>query len=317
MTRSKRILLSISLGITVILGFTLTGATASAKKDQVVLTTYNTVTLSSQVDDESVTKVFAEASALHEMLPDDDVIYLVLNTPGGSIDAGLELIDNLKSLNRTIKPICIFCASMGFQIFQNLNERLMVNRGELMSHKARGGFGPLEFGGKEPSQTTNRISHWTKRVNQLDVTTVQRTKGKQTLASYQDAYDNELWLSSGEAIKGGYADQVVNVVCDSTLAGVRTQEVDYMGLAITLTFSKCPIVTGLLGVEINIKTRNGTTVRLDNYLKLGGEFGNACFTHQITKLCPQDITLTLDRIEVIKNQTIKKYKVNRDNLIYY
>jgi len=118
---------------------------------------------------------------------------------------------------------------MGFQIAQNLGERLVLKSGVMMSHHAEGGT-EGQMGGKGQSQLQARIGLWERRIKELDEETVRRTKGKQTLASYQEAYDHELWLTGKEAVEQGYADRVVTVRCDSSLDGYTTHEIMFMGV---------------------------------------------------------------------------------------
>lgn len=279
-----------------------------------VLKKTNTLVLNEQVDDISVARVTAQAYALNNTLSKGEPIYLVLYTPGGSISAGLELCTNLQALGRPIHTITNFAASMGFQIMQCLGDRLILPNGEGMSHKASGSFGALEFGGQEPTQYTNRYQFWLDRINRLDKITVSRTNGKQTLESYQKAYENELWVEGQAAVEAGYADRVVSPVCDKSLAGTKNTTTQYFGLEIVLTMSECPLITGPLDFTVLVYTTNGTTVNLKEFQKLGGQFGN-CTSQNITQLCAKDVTLTLEKIEQLKKEVINKVKVDRNDVI--
>ena len=105
-------------------------------------------------------------------------IYLFLNTPGGSIQAGLELIEGLNGINRPIHTVTLFAASMGWQLVQHLGTRYVLKYGVLMSHKARGQFSG-EFGGGA-SQMDARYGLWLKRVHIME--TLQYTRGKKERA---------------------------------------------------------------------------------------------------------------------------------------
>lgn len=106
----------------------------------IILTNKNTVSLSGPIDGRLVAKVFSEIQDLDTENENKDPIYLFLNTPGGSIQAGFELIDNTKQINRPVHTITKFSASMGFQIVQNLGDRYILGNGAMMSHEAHGGF---------------------------------------------------------------------------------------------------------------------------------------------------------------------------------
>jgi ATP-dependent Clp protease protease subunit len=288
------------------------GCTKSeAKSETITLSKSNTLVLNDEVNDETVAKITATALAMDEKLDDGDVIYLVLNTPGGSVTAGLELIDNLKALGRPINTVTIFAASMGFQIAQGLNQRLITSNGVLMSHRARGGM-QGEFGGQAPSQFEQRFAFWNNIIKELDMVTVARTKGKQTLQSYQAAYENELWLTGKYAVEQGYADQVRNVKCDNSLTGTKVETFAFFGLVIDLVVSECPLITGPLEVQVNIIV-GGKKVPLNEFQQKNGQMGAVCInqlkTGYTTTMCADDPMLTMEKIEQLRKQTLEKKKV--------
>ena len=133
---------------------------------------------------------------------------------------------------------------MGFQIAQHLGIRYITEFGELMSHKARG-----SFSGEFPGQVDQRYQHILSILEMMDQVTVRRTKGKQTLTSYRNLYENEYWASSRKALNDGFADEIANVRCDSSLNGF-TEKLASMGpFTFKLKFSKCPIITKPIDVE--------------------------------------------------------------------
>jgi ATP-dependent protease ClpP protease subunit len=172
--------------------------TFTVQATEVELTSDNTVILDEAVSSESVGKVMREAKALDAKLQSGYPIYLFLYTPGGSIQAGAELIEYLEGLNRPVHTVTLFAASMGFQIVQHMGKRYVMKYGVLMSHKARGSFSGTFGGGV--SQMDTRYSLWLRRIILMDEQTVKRTGGKQTLKTYINAYSPELWLNGAEAV---------------------------------------------------------------------------------------------------------------------
>lgn len=278
---------------------------ASASAKTITLTQSNTLVLNGPVVSGSVSQVMEEARKLDTETPSKDPIYLFLYTPGGSIQDGLELIESLQALNRPVHTITLFAASMGFQIAQNMGDRYIMKQGTLMSHKAATSGMGGEFGDGE-SQLDKRYALWMQIVMDMDLQTVKRTNGKQTLKSYRAAYENELWLTSAQAIKGGYADEVVTVRCGTDLKGNREQEVSFMGFKFILLFSACPTNTNLLGVEADIGTNKGT-MRLSQFIKQGGVFVKEGSFVSAPLYTTESVTLSSI------NEKIEKLKTNYNN----
>lgn len=289
---------------------------SEAKNETISLSKNNTLVLAAEVNDETVAKLSAQALAMDENLEEDAPIYLVLNTPGGSVTAGLELIDNLKGLDRKVHTITIFAASMGFQIAQNLNDRIITNNGVLMSHRAKGSMGSAEFGGQSPSQLETRFAFWNNKIKEMDKVTVSRTKGMQTLESYQAAYENELWLTGRDAVTQGYADQVRSARCDKSLSGTQAETFSFFGLVIEVVFSDCPLITGPLSVSMSIMV-GGKKMPLNEFQQRNGQFGNACANLNRTMVtpCADDVTLTMEKIEQLKQQTLDK--ISNKKVVFY
>jgi len=224
-------------------------AYAAPKTYNVTLTADNTIWLNDYIDSDTVAKVVNRAKELDSRLPSKEPIYFVLNTGGGSIDAGIEMIENLQNLNRPVHTIVGFAASMGFQTVQGLGSRLILKNGTLMSHKARGGFY-----GEFPGQLDSRYVYWLKRVATINKVTVARTKGKHTLKSYESLIENEYWCDGQECINQGFADVIVNAKCDKSLTGTRKDnyKIIWGGAAIELiwTYDKCPLNTGELDFQV-------------------------------------------------------------------
>lgn len=303
---------------------------------EIILTDDNLVTLRDSFNDSSVSEVIQRIKALDAKLSSGYPIYLFLDTPGGSIQKGLELMEFVKGLNRPVHTITLFAASMGFQTVQGLGERYVLYHSALMSHKARGSFSG-EFGGGL-SQLDARFAFWLKRIDQLDRQTVSRTKGKQTLESYRRSYDNELWLTGEEAVAAGYADEVVSVKCDSTVNGTEQSEIDLMFFSVTVTFSKCPVNTAPLAVSASIMTNKGK-LTLEEFLAKGGVFGKKCAVAapveetssyyyssssaeeeakvKEKEVCAIDSTLTLDKIKEEMKKRSDYYKNNARNKVEY
>lgn len=288
----------------------------------VVLTKDNSIIFDQEVDAFSGGKTLQRAQEMDSKLASREPIYIVMDTPGGSIEDGLRLIAGLKALNRPIHTITTFSASMGFQMVQGLGDRLILPFGTLMAHKARGGFS-----GEFPGQIDSRYVYYIKRLDRMDAQTVARTKGKHTVKSLQAMYENESWLEGEDAVAQGLADKVVLVKCDHSLNGTRDTVFDFMGFQIVLVQSECPANTGVLDVAVMVVTDQGlmklsefqakggsftTTTRYtpytSNYSSLE-EFGPTPETKRVPVLTTEGLTLEKINVEVEKiRQNVKKRK---------
>lgn len=297
--------------------FSVTAFSQPKKTDTIVLTSKNLVTLAGVVEGETTGKVIQGVKKLDAkgFVKNNDPIILFLNTPGGDVQAGLELNEALKGISRPVKTITLFAASMGFQIVQNQGERLILKNGTLMSHHARGGV-QGEFGGQPPSQLARRIGFWEDRLNEMDRQTVERTNGKQTMETYQKAYENELWLTGEQAVDQGYADRVVTVKCDDSLEGTESHEVNFLGIPITYDTDKCPINTAITNVRMKVETTKGLMLT-DDFIKKGGKFGAECLVNvEVDKLCTLDTTMNYAKIQEVKTNFVNHVIKNQRQVVY-
>lgn len=219
---------------------------------KVVLNKDNTIFLLDYFTTESTANLSQKAKEMDARLPSNQPMYLVIDSGGGYIDAGLEMIRNLQNLNRKVNTITLFAASMGFQTVQHLGERLIVPYGTLMTHKARGGFY-----GEFPGQLDSRYAYYLNRINTMDKVAVERSNGKHTLQSYKALQENEYWCDAQDCIAQGFADRVIEATCDDSMKGTRKVVVDkfiWRGHLVEFVdiMSQCPLNTGWLDWNIYI-----------------------------------------------------------------
>ena len=175
-----------------------------------------------------------------------------------------------------------------------------------MAHKARGGF-EGEFGGGA-SQVDSRYGMWLRRINMLDMKTVSRTNGKQTLKSYRDAYSSELWLNGKEAVDQGYADAVAVVKCDYSLKGTEEKTFNNGFFKVKATVSKCPLNLNPLEMGANFLTNKGQ-MDLNKFISEGGSFGVVCKKTD-EELCAMNQNLTFEKIKQAMDE--KEKFISRD-----
>lgn len=207
-----------------------------------VLGPANTLVLRGPVTDESASTLQKKLLTMSHTLPLNETIYLVLDTPGGSISAGNSLIDTARGIPQKVKTLTIFAASMGFHIAQNLDERLIVPRGTLMSHQATFGGVGGEVNSDGTGQLISRLK-WSMRMIQLmDATAAARMDME--LNAYQQMIKPEYWVDGQDAVNGKAADKVILASCSPELVESTTlSSVETMFGTLAVEFSSCPLIT--------------------------------------------------------------------------
>jgi ATP-dependent Clp protease protease subunit len=219
-----------------VLALLLLMSTAFAK--DITLNSENTVSLFGPVDRGSIGEVMHELNRLSQIGKKEDPIYLILYTPGGSVLAGLELINYMNTLRRPVHSVAIFAASMGFHILENSPVRYITKYATVMSHRANGGFQ-----GDIPQQVTSRLNHVIQLVGKMDEQVVSRTDGKFDKKSYQELIRDEYWVVGDNAIKDGFADEVASLKCDDSLNGTIEKNFAVGPFLARVKLSRCPLIT--------------------------------------------------------------------------
>lgn len=203
--------------------------------ETIVLTKKNTAILRGQVNDKSVAKLEESLKMLSRGLKADEVIYLVIDSGGGEVEAGLNLIDFVHGLPVKVKTISIFSASMAFHIVQFLDERLALRHGKLMQH-------PGSLGISGPVQN---VRSWFKS-NEDASDRIDREVAKRLKISfekYRDLIHDDLWLDGKQALDLNAIDRIVNVRCDATLDGTYQQSsFSFETGPVEYSWSNCPLI---------------------------------------------------------------------------
>lgn len=175
----------------------------------VKLNSENHAFLKTQVSSYSVQEIIAKLRELDASLPKGEPLYLVLKTPGGSVLAGRDLINATKQLSRPVTTITIESASMGFQIAQELGERLIVDYGLTMMHQISAGC----------QGTLSEINNCVKIVTFLFDYANKKAAARIGLSvkDYVDRINIE-WFEMGiGAVKAKLMDALVSIKCDKDL----------------------------------------------------------------------------------------------------
>ena len=99
------------------------------------------VILSDEVNDTTASLVVAQLLYLEAQDPDKD-IYLYINSPGGSVSAGMAIYDTMNYIKCDVSTICIgMAASMGAFLLSSgaKGKRFALPNSEVMIHQPLGG----------------------------------------------------------------------------------------------------------------------------------------------------------------------------------
>lgn len=212
-------------------------AVAAPKLPQVFLGVDNSVNLRGPIDDGSAQTTMIRLAAQNIKRGTNNYpIYLVLDSPGGSLDAGNTLIQYAKTI-RNLHTITIFSASMAAGIVEDLpGHRYITENGMLMFHRAKGGVsGQLEDG-----EVETRLDMIKKLVRSMEVKNA--TRMGLALADYKSAVKDELWLAADDSVAKKAADMVIDIRCtDELITKSESVMVEFLFMSFKLDFSRCPL----------------------------------------------------------------------------
>lgn len=145
-------------------------------------------------------------------------VYLLINSPGGSVLDGAQIVSAIESSKEPVYTVCLqICASMAAIIHQYGTKRFSVDRSILMFHDASGGLQ-----GSMP-QMKSRLKLLDNYVTKMDANVAMRTG--QSLDSFLSKVSNEIWLDAEDAMAQKYSDGLVSVfVKDLDLIHIMTPE---------------------------------------------------------------------------------------------
>lgn len=221
----------------------------------ITLSKKNTVILNDQFSFNSIAKIQTELFALSKSLGKDEEITLVLDSPGGSVLAGLSLFDTVKAIPQKVNTLTIFAASMGYQTVQSLGDRYILPSGILMSHRAY--LGGLK--GQLDGELEERLKFYKEMTSNLDKKTAERIGI--SYKQYRELIRNEYWAGAQKALKQGHVDRIVTASCDESLSGTNIKDVKTFFGNFSVEFSDCPLIRGPLRVV------SGSRIAFERYKK--------------------------------------------------
>ena len=163
------------------------------------------VMLSEEVNDTSASLVVSQLLYLESQDPEKD-IYLYINSPGGSVTAGMAIYDTMQYIKCDVSTICMgLAASMGAFLLSSgaKGKRLALPNSEIMIHQ------PLISGGLSGQCTDIKIraDHLVRTRENLNRILAQNT-GKPIETIRVDT-ERDNFMSAAEAAEYGLVDKVI------------------------------------------------------------------------------------------------------------
>lgn len=164
------------------------------------------VFLGEQIDDQVANSVIAQLLHLESEDPDKDVS-LYINSPGGSVTAGLAILDTMNFIKCDVSTICIgLCASMASVLLANgqKGKRYALPNSEVLIHQPMGGA-PNGTQETDMAIIAEQMKKTRERLNKI----LSDCTGKDIKTVSKDT-ERDNWLSASEAKKYGIVDEVLS-----------------------------------------------------------------------------------------------------------
>lgn len=159
--------------------------------------------LGTGIDDNVANVIIAQLLFLENQNPEKD-IKLYINSPGGSVTAGMAIYDTMQYIKPDVSTICIgMAASMGaFLLAAGADgKRFALPNAEIMIHQVMGG---MEGQASDIKIRAERILKIKESLNQI----LAKHTGK-ALAQVEKDTDRDYFMNAGEALKYGIIDKVI------------------------------------------------------------------------------------------------------------
>lgn len=161
------------------------------------------VFISDEIDDATATLVVAQLLYLESVDSEKD-IYLYINSPGGSITAGMAIYDTMNYVKCDVSTICVgMAASMGAFLLSAgaKGKRFALPNGEVMIHQPLGGTSGQATDIKIHAE---HILKTREKLNRL----LSENTGK-SIEEISSDTERDNWLSAEEAKEYGLIDEVI------------------------------------------------------------------------------------------------------------
>lgn len=160
------------------------------------------IVLSGEIDDDSANAVVAELLYLDSLNHNDISIYI--NSPGGSVTAGMAIYDTMNFIESDVSTICLgMSASMAAFLLSSgtKGKRYCLPNSEVMIHQPLGG---AQGQATEIKIAAERILKLREKLNQI----LSKNTGKDLKTVEKDT-ERDYFLSAKEALDYGIIDKIL------------------------------------------------------------------------------------------------------------
>ena len=158
--------------------------------------------LSGEINDNVASIVVSELLYLDSINNED--IYLYINSPGGSVTAGLAIYDTMNYIESDVSTICFgIAASMAAVLLSSgtKKKRFILPNADIMIHQV---LGKSEGQASDIEISTKRILNLKNRLNKI----LSKNTNKNIKTIEKDT-DRDNYLSAQEAIEYGLVDKII------------------------------------------------------------------------------------------------------------
>lgn len=162
------------------------------------------VFLSDEVNDSTASLVIAQLLFLDSVDKDKDISFYI-NSPGGSVSAGLGIYDTMQMVHADVSTFCVgMAASMGAFLLAGgaKGKRFMLPNAEVMIHQPLGG---TQGQATDIKIQADHILKTKARLNRI----LSENTGKD-LATIERDTERDNWMSAEEAVAYGLVDKIVS-----------------------------------------------------------------------------------------------------------
>ncbi len=161
------------------------------------------VFLGGPIDDTLANIVIAQLLFLQSEDPKKDIM-LYINSPGGSVTAGLAILDTMHHIKPNVSTVCVGIAASAAAVILSAGEkgkRFTLPNAEVMIHQVMGG---AEGQATDIAIAAKHILRTKENLNKI----LAKNSGK-PLAQVEKDAERDYWMTSDEAKKYGIVDEIL------------------------------------------------------------------------------------------------------------